>query len=279
MTVDAMEIGTLGGAFGAEVTGIDLAAGFDAPLIDALASLIYKEKVVCIRDQKLTPARFAAFAKAFGTPVEHVEENLRLDEDSTVMSLSNADGRDARQRNGGAFWHTDLIFTEEPASLTMLNAVVVPEDGGPTRFADQVAALEALPKKQQARLEGRMVRHCYEGRRDGSMPIVEYPLVREHPVTGQKALYGVTGTCLDIVGLPPRESALMLEDLESHATSLPFVYMHHYRSNDLVIWDNASTLHCGPTIDPADGEDAANARVMHRCSVRGWRVPSEPAGA
>jgi len=277
MTIETMTVTPLGGAFGVELSEIDLANGFDDALIDRLAALIYKNKVVCIRDQQLDPAQFAAFAKAFGEPVEHVEEDLRLDGATTVMSLSNADGRDERQRNGGAFWHTDLIFTEEPASLTMLNAVVVPEDGGPTRFADQVAALEALPKKQRDRLEGRMVRHCYEGRRDGSMPIVEYPLVREHPVTGRKALYGVTGTCLDVIGLPTRESAAMLEDLESHATSLPFVYMHHYRRNDLVIWDNASTLHCGPTISAADGENAANARVMHRCSVRGWRVPQDQA--
>lgn len=263
----------LNGAFGMEVTGINLAEGFDDALIDQLTELIYEHKVVCIRDQALSPAQFDAFGRAFGTPIEHVEENLRLGDASTIMSLSNADGRDERQRNGGAFWHTDLIFTEEPASLTMLNAVVVPEDGGPTRFADQVAAFDTLPEKQQQRLEGRIVRHCYEGRRDGSMPIVEHPLVRAHPVTGRKALYGVTGTCLDINGLPPRDSAKTLEDLEAHATSLPFVYMHHYRTNDLVIWDNASTLHCGPTIDAADGEAAANARVMHRCSVRGWRTP------
>jgi len=204
-----------------------------------------------------------------------VEENLRLNGESTIMSLSNVDGRDARQRNGGAFWHTDLIFTKEPASLTMLNAVVVPLDGGPTRFADQAAAYDALDERQQRLMEGWMVRHCYEGRRDDSMPVVKHSLVRKHPVTGRRALYGVAGTCLDIIGLPSHDSAKLLEELEAHATSPSFVYTHHYRPNDLVIWDNAATLHCGPTLEEAVSDAADKARVMHRCSVRGWRMPAE----
>ena len=56
-----------------------------------------------------------------------------------------------------------------------------------------------------------------------------------------------------------RDSAKLLEDLEIHATSLPFVYMHHYRPNDLVMWDNAATLHCGPTLEEAAGTAATNA--------------------
>ena len=272
-----MTVSPLDGSFGVEITGLDLTQGIDDALADRLSELVYEHKVVCIRDQALTPEQFAAFGRAFGEPVEHVEENLRLKDAPVIMSLANTDGRDDRQRNGGAFWHTDLVFTEEPASLTMLNAVVVPEDGGPTTFADQVAVYEVLPEATKEKLDGRIVRHCYEGRRDGSMPTVEHPAIRPHPVTGRKALYGATGTCLEIEGLPAEESAALLADLERLATSEPFLYMHRYRRNDLVIWDNSSTLHCGPTIDPAEGETAANARVMHRCSVRGWRVPKSAA--
>ena len=275
MTVTDLRVSSLGGVFGAEVTNLNLADGFEDVLIDRLTSLVYEHKVLCLRDQPLMPQQLAAFGKAVGHPIEHVEENLRLGEDSTIMSLSNVDGRDARQRNGGAFWHTDLIFTEEPASLTMLNAVVVPLDGGPTRFADQAAAYDALDERRQRLLEDRMVHHCYEGRRDDSMPVVKHPLVRKHPVTARKALYGVAGTCLDIIGLSSHDSAKLLKELELHATSPQFVYTHYYRPNDLIIWDNAATLHCGPTLEEAAGDAAEEARVMHRCSVRGWRKPAE----
>jgi alpha-ketoglutarate-dependent taurine dioxygenase len=112
------------------------------------------------------------------------------------------------------------------------------------------------------------VAHCYEGRTDGSMPTVHQPLVRVHPVTGRKALYGAAGTCLAIDGLDDAESKALLGELGRHAVDARFQYVHQYAKDDLVIWDNASTLHRGPTLEEARGE--GEARVMHRCSVRGW---------
>jgi alpha-ketoglutarate-dependent taurine dioxygenase len=118
------------------------------------------------------------------------------------MSLSNADNRDKRQLNGGAHWHTDLVHSDTPASFTMLNAVAVPKSGGGTMFANQVAAFEALSPERQALAESITVIHCYEGRRDGSMPTFHHPLVRRHPVTGRNALFGAADTGIGIVGMP-----------------------------------------------------------------------------
>ncbi len=64
------------------------------------------------------------------------------------------------------------------------------------------------------------------------------------------------------------ESDAVLEALWAHVTQPQFVYEHHWRLGDLVMWDNRSTMH---RRDPFDGEAR---RVMHRTQIKG----STPAG-
>ncbi|MEN8196955.1 MAG: TauD/TfdA family dioxygenase, partial [Pseudomonadota bacterium] len=263
-----VKVQPLSDKFGAAIRGLDLTGPLSEGDARAIAGALYQHAVVCIPGQDLEPAQLQDFGARFGTPIHHVEEDLRLDGTPGVMSLSNADGRPARQRNGGAFWHTDLVFTEEPASVTMLRAVAVPKVGGETLFADQFAAYDALSDKMKALIGALVAAHCYEGRTDGSMPTVHHPLVRPHPVTGRKALYGAAGTGIGIAGLPEDEARCLLDELADHATAEEFVYRHFHRVGDVVMWDNAATLHSGPVLDPARGSD--DARVMHRVSVRGW---------
>ncbi len=254
--------------FGARIAGVDLTQPVSDGAFAAIALALHEHAAVVIPEQALTSAQFTAFGRRFGEPVLHVEEDIRLKEEPLILTLSNADGRPERQYNGGAFWHTDLVFTDEPASATMLNAVAVPRTGGETRVADQFAAYDALPETLRATLDPLIVRHCYEGRTDGSMPTVRHPLIRRHPVTGRRALYGVGGTALGIDGMPDDEARSLLDELYAHATDDRFVYEHHYAVHDLLIWDNACTLHCGPKLKPA--EDDGDRRIMHRISVRGW---------
>jgi taurine dioxygenase len=263
-----MRITSLPGPFGAEITGLDLTRPLSDRGVGAVVQALYDDLVVCIRDQALTPAQFAAFGARLGTPQVHVEKDILIEDVPEVMTLSNADGRPERQRNGGFHWHTDLVFTENPASFTMLNAVAVPRVGGETGFADQYTAYEALPDDLRRQAETIIVAHCYEGRRDGSFPTVYHPLVRAHPVTGRKALYGANSTCIGIKGLPDDEAAEILARYRPYALSESVQYYHQYRTNDVVVWDNATTLHTGPRLEPAGG--GVDPRVMHRISVRGW---------
>jgi taurine dioxygenase len=257
----------LSALLGLELTGLDLRATEPA-LTASLIGLLYEHAVLCIRDQSLSPAELARFAAGFGRPVPHNEENLRLDGLPGVMSLSNADDRDDRQLNGGAHWHTDLVHSDEPASFTMLHAVAVPAVGGGTMFASQVAAFEALPPARRALAEAITVVHCYEGRTDGSMPSFEHPLVRRHPVTGRKALFGAADTGIGIVGMDTAAARPLLDEFAQNATDPRFVYLHRYRPQDVVIWDNAQLLHSAERLERA--RDPAMRRIMHRVSVRGW---------
>lgn len=270
-----MKLEPLTDRIGTEITGADLARPQSDADIAPIVRALYDTKLVCIRDQRLTPRQFAAFARRLGTPVEHVERDILIEDVPEVMTLSNADGRPERQRNGGYHWHTDLVFTDDPVSFTMLNAVAVPRSGGETGFADQVAAYQSLPDALRSQAETITVAHCYEGRRDGSFPTVHHPLVRAHPVTGTKALYGATSTCIGIEGMPDDEAADLLEQVGRYAIAPDVQYEHAYRVDDVVIWDNAATLHTGPKLKESSGPE--DARIMNRVSVRGW--PEAPANA
>jgi len=263
-----MDIQTMPGRIGAEITGADLSSPPDDETVATLARAIYDHVLVCIRGQHLSPAAFAAFARRLGTPIIHVERDILVEDVPEVMTLSNADGRSERQRNGGYHWHTDLVFTDDPVSFTMLNAVAVPKTGGGTGFADQYAAYESLPSALKEKTEGATVAHCYEGRRDGSFPTVYHPLVREHPVTGRKALYGATSTCIGVKGMTDEEASDFLGEVSRYAIAPEVQYEHQYQVDDVVIWDNAAALHTGPKLDEATGEQ--DARIMNRVSVRGW---------
>lgn len=266
--VAKLEVSPLSNLLGVEVRGVDLRSPIADALIGALVALLYRHAVVCIRDQELTAAQLAAFGERLGRPIHHNEENLRLDGLPGVMSLSNADDRDDRQLNGGAHWHTDLVHSDEPASFTMLHAVAVPRTGGGTLFADQVAAYEGLPPGRRREVDDAVLVHCYEGRTDGSMPTFRHRLVRDHPITGTKALYGAADTGIDVVGMPDAEARQFLDEIAHHATDPRFVYLHRYALNDLVIWDNARLLHAGERLARARSVD--ERRIMHRVSVRGW---------
>ena len=253
---------------GIELTNFDVSKCTSADEVMHLVQLLYRHGVVCLRDQNLDPEALSRISQLFGNQIHHNEENLRLDGLPGVMSLSNADDRDERQLNGGAHWHTDLIHSAEPASFTMLYAVAVPKVGGGTLFADQVAAYRALSKAQQEQAKELVLMHTYEGRTDGSVPVLEHALVRRHPATGVEALYGAADTGIGVVGLTDEEARPLLDQIGRHGTRPEFIYHHKYRLHDLVIWDNARLLHRGERLDRARRRE--DERIMHRVSVRGW---------
>ena len=265
---DTLRTRPLSGGVGVALIGVQIGEGIDSTTVDTIVNLLYRHALVCIPDQELTPGELAEFGACFGRPIHHTEEGLRLDGLPGVLSLSNADDRDERQLNGGAHWHTDLVYTDEPASFTMLNAIAVPSAAGGTLFANQVAAYEALPEALRRRVDSMTVIHCYEGRTDGSMPLVRQPLVRPHPVTGVRSLYGAADTGIGIEGMSGAAARSFLSELAEHATAERFVYRHGYRRNDIVIWDNSQLLHCAEQLERSRAPE--QDRIMHRVSVRGW---------
>ncbi len=266
-------------AGGIEIFGADLSATLTPSLKALISRAFLDHHVVVVRDQALSQEDQYAFTENFGELEEHVgrHSDSRY---SIVHSVTNLD-RDgnptaALDTRGNYFWHTDKSYHAVPSLLTMLHAIELPPDGGDTQFANMVLAYAALPEEMQRRIAGLQCTHSWEASRlaSGSRPAsaeeirerppVSHPLVRTHPDTGAKALYmGTHAATID--GMPEAEGKALLAQLLEHATQPQFVYTHHWRAGDLVLWDNRALLHRA-VANYAMGQ---HRRVLHRTVVRG----------
>jgi alpha-ketoglutarate-dependent taurine dioxygenase len=148
----------------------------------------------------------------------------------------------------------------------MLYAVEMPPPdagpGGDTEFANTALAYDALPEHTKNRIAG--LRVGFRPAFDPSRAEVGHPLVRTHPETGRKSLY-LGNHATRVVGVPPAEGAALLAKLLDYATRREFVYAHHWRPGDLVVWDNRCLLHRLVLGDAL----RRHKRIMYRSVVAG----------
>ena len=73
---------------------------------------------------------------------------------------------------------------------------------------------------------------------------VAHPVVRLHPETGERVVFVSPMFTSHVVGMPPSESDELLAELHAHCAEERFVYEHHWKVGETVLWDNRSTLQC-----------------------------------
>ena len=288
----------LGKHLGAEIAGVDLSLAVDDAAFASVADAFFEHQVVCFRGQRLTPSQQIAFTARFGTLEQHVRKEHRLEGYPEILVVSNildARGASIGVQDAGRYWHSDLSYKQVPSLLSALYALEVPvRDGvtlGATSFASTVAAYEALPEDQQRRLQGLRNIHSYryyrarnlqaqkEEQAQGlrvvqehalsdaqlaSVPDVEAPIVRTHPVTGRKGLFVNEAHSPRIVGLAEAEGAALLAQLCAHIVNSEFRFEHQWRVGDLLMWDNVAVQHRAKF-----DYDLPLRRLMHRTTVRG----------
>ena len=245
-------------ACGAAIGGVDASKPVDPATIAAIRAAWLKHLVIVLRDQDLTAEdqkRFCGYLGKIGAyhrPRERQNPNYASD---TVMLVSNV--RENGQPigalpDGEMMWHTDTAYDAHPHMATTLYAVEVPTVGGHTRFANQYMAYDALPQRLKDRLKGAMAVNAYEfgttikagARYDREkVPHCVHPVVRRHPETGRPSLYVNELMTEEIVGFPEDESRAILDEVFAIQGREEFVWEHHWRPGDLIIWDNRCTLH------------------------------------
>lgn len=94
---------------GAIVTDVD-AAALDAAGFAAIDDALLKHQMLAIRDQRLTPEGFIAFARRFGPIDLHVLDRYWMPGHPEIYVISNIveDGRPIGNAREGFGWHTDL---------------------------------------------------------------------------------------------------------------------------------------------------------------------------
>ena len=115
------------GNFGAEIQNIDVSApAFSGEELKALLHVLYENRLVVLRNQKLSESDFIAFGKRVGTPIPHVLEHLRLPGYPEIFPITNITKDGRTPKHGAAHWHTDQSYEPEPSSVTMLYSLQAP---------------------------------------------------------------------------------------------------------------------------------------------------------
>jgi alpha-ketoglutarate-dependent 2,4-dichlorophenoxyacetate dioxygenase len=269
----------IGPCFAAEVEGLDLTRPLSPDEAGQVHAAMNEHAVLVFHDQKLDDEAQLAFSRSLGELEHAIGTSLRAPAEyrlpTTFADVSNLDrnhqvfARDDRRRLfgiGNRLWHSDSSFKAVPAKYSLLHARSVPSRGGNTEFADMRAAYDALDAETKAEIEDLICEHSQifsrqqlgftdftDEERDRFRP-VRQRLVRSHPATGRKSLF-LASHAGGIVGWPVPEARAFLRDLVEHATQREFVYVHRWRVNDLVMWDNRRTMHRArpfPADEPRD---------------------------
>jgi taurine dioxygenase len=90
-----------------------------------------------------------------------------------------------------------------------------------------------------------------------------HPMVRTHPVTGEKALYLDSSYGIGIEGMTAEESAPIIRFLSDHITQPAFTCRLRWEADMLVIWDNRLCVH------QAYNDYQGHRRELYRTTVAG----------
>jgi taurine dioxygenase len=275
-------------ALGAEVHGVDVAAGLSERDVVAIRDAVLRHAVVVLRGQRLEPGdQLALTDRLWPLRAPTVLSQASLPDHPQITVISNIveSGRPIGLADAGLLWHTDMCFTPTPELFVSLYARRVPtrpgSSLGDTRWISTTAAYDALPEARRCQLDGLRAVQSYPyhlelmARRGlltrppmtpeqrAAFAPVDHPVVRTHPITGRRSLYVNESFTASIVGWPEDRSRAFLDDLCAHLLRPEFELRHQWQEGDLVVWDNSVTQHHA-TFDY--GEEP---RLLHRCGTDG----------
>jgi taurine dioxygenase len=258
VTNNAVAVHPITTRIGAELSGVDLRSVSDDE-VAAIRQALLEHRVVLFRDQDLDAAGQIAFASRLG-PLTHAHPTLPAQTDeAAIFDLDSIAGASANH------WHTDVTFVERPPTFSVLRAVIIPDLGGDTLWANTVSAYGDLRPDLRQLADGLRAVHT-NGQDYGRVDVAsfaamlsperlaylkafvstvyetEHPVVRVHPETGEPALLR-GGFAQRLVGHPTGESVDLLRTLQSYVTRPENTVRWRWREGDVVIWDNRSTQH------------------------------------
>ena len=192
-------------SIGTVLSGIQISGLSDAGK-DQLALLAAQRKVLVFRDQDFADLPIDDALKigqyfgrlhihpTSGAPSGHPEVHVvhRGTDDRSGEALLET-------RLSTVAWHSDVTYERQPPGTTFLYILDHPDTGGDTLFANMAEAYKRLSPGFRERLHGLQAVHsAVEQAQSSSLresivrrePVTHiHPLVRTHPVTGEKALY------------------------------------------------------------------------------------------
>ncbi len=243
---------------GAELSDVELRAASDGQIAQVRSALL-AHRVVFIRGQDLSAREQINFARRLGPLTQGHPTLPVVDGEELILDLDSLAGGAANH------WHTDVTFVDRPPMFSILRAMVLPEVGGDTLWANTVAGYADLPADLRQLAD--QLRALHSNGYDYGRPDVvalrakigeerlanlaafvaevfetEHPVVRVHPETGEHALL-LGGFAHRLVGHSSAESVDIIRMLQSYVTRPENVVRWTWQVGDVAIWDNRATQH------------------------------------
>ena len=258
----------LAAAMGAEICGVNLADVSEDAIVE-IRDALYRHKMIFLRDQRVSHADHEAFTARLGTfatdaytegieGYEYIQPVIRQADDPVAIIF-------------GSGWHFDSPFLPDPPAITILRGVDIPPFGGDTMWANAALAYSVLSDTMKSVLEPLKVRMSIQnfmmeiqraklvgGGAELKTSVREvpdpelarqkligtaHPIVRVHPVTGEKALFCDRTYATNIEGMEPDEGKPIIDFLVNHMTQPAFTCRLRWQPNTVAIWDNRLCAH------------------------------------
>jgi alpha-ketoglutarate-dependent sulfate ester dioxygenase len=244
---------------GAVISGVNLENGVSDEVASEIRNALLAHRVVFFREQRLDADQHVGFAQRLGQVTRAHPTLPSSKKNPAVFDLDSQAGAAANH------WHTDVTFVQVPPALSILHAIVIPEIGGDTLWANTVAAYEDLRPSIRAMADQLRAVHT-NGQDYGRVDVAaakgnirpeqlqhlhnfvstvyetEHPVVRVHPETEERALL-LGGFAQKLVGHNSSESVDVLRTLQAYVTRPENTIRWQWREGDVAIWDNRSTQH------------------------------------
>jgi taurine dioxygenase len=253
--------------------------------IARLRETVYREKIVLLKDQHLSPREFLDLGRRFGRPEAYYQPMYHHPEVREVFVSSNVEeqGRQVGVPKTGKFWHSDYQFMPRPFDITLIHPQVVPSRNRGTYFINLVQAYENLGDDLKKAAENTRSWHSVrryfkirpsdvyrplsevEAEVEKETPPSSHPTVITHRFTGERLLYiseGFTYALEDENGVERPE---LLKDLLAATGQSDTTFEHEhihvqtFDKGDMLIWDNQSLVH--RALHTATPEPAVSHRV------------------
>ncbi|KAJ7240543.1 TauD-domain-containing protein [Mycena rebaudengoi] len=261
---------------------------------DELALLVSERKIVVFPDQDLIeagPAVQQAFMNYFGKPnYQPVSGSIP---GYPGFHIIHRDGNKAeldaffKQKTTSCLWHQDVSYERQPPGYVMLGLLDGPKVGGDTVFAATDEGYQRLSPAMQRFLDGIKVKHSSASminhtRLAGGLvrkdPVTNiHPLVRVHPITGERCVF-INGEFITAaVGLKDVEWKAISDFLLQHLINSHDIQARvHWSPRSIVIFDNRSTIHTA-VVDYVDDVHGAQPRHIFRLAAMAEEPVPVPA--
>ena len=274
-----IEVTPLCHAVGAELSGVDIAAGVSEQQFAEIRQAFSNHGVIFFRNQDLSPDQHIAFSRRWGEI--NINRFFQAVESHPVIAEVRKEPH--QKSNIGGTWHTDHSYDQIPAMGSVLYARAVPQIGGDTLFSSMYAAYDALSDGMRKTLLGLRAEHSSRhvfgvqayveqdagdlngrlGNVDAATQDSVHPVIIKHPLSGRPALYVNGQFTVKFEGWTKEESQPLLNFLCAHAQRNEFTCRFKWEQGSMAIWDNRATHHC------ALNDYHGQLRLMHRITVEG----------